>query len=158
MVLLYGPDPRWADAFYDEDAHRDGWIRNRHRLLAWYRHGRRPMGWWRYESLIKYPGYANEPALLFELDLLEPQERAELLDTWRRHFERAFEPDFFHCSGPGRILYGAEARRAHFKWLGLPQSLLKEWLRSRPRRARRSGETDPILNREETPAQAPPAA
>ena len=52
MVLQYGADDRWADAFRDEDEHRDAWIRNRDRLLAWYQHGHRPAAWWQFEPAI----------------------------------------------------------------------------------------------------------
>jgi hypothetical protein len=136
MMLQYGPADRWADAFRDEDEHRDAWIRNRNRFLAWYRHGRRPMAWWRFEGPFPYPGYDAEPAALYEADLLGEEEAAELLSDWRREFERMYKPDFFHCDGPGRILAGEAARKAHLKWAGIPRGLLKQWTRGRRRRGR----------------------
>ena len=50
--------------------------------------------------------------------------------------ERAQQPDFFHREGPGRILEGAIARRAHYRWAGIPRELLKEWTTHRRRRVK----------------------
>ena len=99
MVLRYGPDPRW-DAFHSEEEHRDAWARNRDRLLAAYRHDRRPMAWWRFEAPFPFPGYEREQSTLFDAGLLDEEEAAALVREWRREFERAWEPHFFHCSGP----------------------------------------------------------
>ena len=68
----YGADDRWADAFRDEDEHRDAWIRNRDRLLAWYRHGHRPAAWWQFEAGdLRYPGYDREQSTLYQAGILE---------------------------------------------------------------------------------------
>jgi hypothetical protein len=136
MVLQYGADERWADAFHDESEHRDAWVRNRDRFLAWYRHGRRPAAWWQFEAPFPYPGYDAEQQALYRAELLAPEERAELLAFWRREYERAHEPHFFFCQGPGRVLEGAKARRAQYAWAGIPRELLKEWTAQRRRRGR----------------------
>jgi hypothetical protein len=127
MVLQYGAEERWAEAFATEEEYRDAWIRNRDRLLAGYRNGRRPMAWWTLESPIAFPGYEQQQSVLFEANLLEPEERAELERWWHEQFLRAWNPQFFHCDGPGRILEGEPARKAHFKWADIPTSLLKRW-------------------------------
>ena len=136
MVLVYGEDPRWADAFDDEEAQREAWIRNRERILAGYRHGRRPMAWWTFEAPIPFPGYERQQSVLFEAGLLGQNEAATLVSEWRRQFERAYEPGFFHCAGPGRIFEGASARRQHFAWAGIPRALLAQWTKERRRRTR----------------------
>ena len=135
MTLLYGPDPRW-DAFRTEEEHRDAWLRNRDRLLAWHRHGHRPMAWWHFESPIPFLGYDREQAVLFEAGLLGEEESATLVTEWRREFERAQASDFWVCQGPGRFLHGKEARRAYYRWAGIPRDLLKRWTRERRRRSR----------------------
>ena len=77
MILQYGHDERWA-AFRSEAEHRDAWIRNRDRLLAWYRHGRRPQAWWQFEAPFRYPGYDREQSTLYTAGLLTAEELAEL--------------------------------------------------------------------------------
>jgi hypothetical protein len=148
MTLQYGPDPRW-DAFRSEEEFRDAWIRNRDRLLAWYRHGRRPMAWWRFESPIPYPGYDRERSALFEAGLLGEEEREQLVVHWRAHFAQAQQHGFMFCVGrttPNATgatwLKGVAAKKAHYRWSGIPRSLLREWLRSRPRSAPRPSVAD----------------
>ena len=144
MMLQYGYDERWADAFDSEEEHRDAWIRNRDRLLAWYRHGRRPAAWWQFEAPFRYPGYDRERAVLFEAGLLSEGEARELQDWWRSEFERIFEPSFFHCSGPGHILKDESARKAHIRWMGAPSRLIStvdvRAQASGPERARARGD------------------
>jgi hypothetical protein len=138
MTLVYGPDPRW-DAFRTEAECADAWIRNRDRILAGYHHARRPWAWWHYEAGDRYPGYDREQSTLFEANLLGPQERAELECWWHEQFLRAWNPQFFHCNGPGRILEGEPARKAHFKWADIPARLVKRWSAEYRRRERTIG-------------------
>jgi hypothetical protein len=140
MVLQYGGEERWADAFATEEEYRDAWARNRDRLLAGYRHGRRPAAWWTLESPIPFPGYERQGSALFEANLLEPEERAALGDWWREEFAKAWEPHFFHCDGPGRLFEGAVARRKHYAWADIPNELVKQWTAQRERRGRTIGE------------------
>ena len=133
MVLRYGPDPRW-DAFHSEEEHRDAWARNRDRLLAAYRHDRRPMAWWRFEAPFPFPGYEREQSTLFDAGLLDEEEAAALVREWRREFERAWEPHFFHCSGPGRFFSSALGRRKHYRWADVPLPLALRWTRERRRK------------------------
>jgi hypothetical protein len=141
MVLRYGPDERWADAFRDEDEHRDAWIRNRNHFLALYRHGRRPQAWWQFESPIPYPGYDREQATLYQAGLLGEEEAASLVNEWRQDFERAQEPGFMYCAGFAKPsdtvatwLSGEAARKAHLKWAGVPHTLIRKWTAERRRR------------------------
>jgi hypothetical protein len=136
MVLQYGAEERWAEAFATEEEYRDAWIRNRDRLLAGYRNGRRPMAWWTLESPIAFPGYEQQQSVLYEANLLEPEERAALVEWWRAQFERAWAPHFFYCEGPGRILEGEPARKAHLRWADIPRELVREWTTQRRRRER----------------------
>jgi hypothetical protein len=136
MVLQYGAEERWAAAFHDEAEHRDAWERNRDRFLARYCHARRPAAWWRFESPTAYPGHDREQAALYEAGLLAPEERAELEGWWREQFQRMYEPGFFHCDGPGQVLVGEAAKRAHLKWAGVPRSLVRKWTAQRRRRSK----------------------
>jgi hypothetical protein len=157
MTLLCGVDPRW-DAFRTEEEFRDAWMRHRDRLLA-HRHGRRPMGWWRFESPIPFPGQDRERAVLFEAGLLDEEERAELVACWREHFERAQDPQFMFCVGFAKPsdttstwLKGAAARRAHYRWSGIPKGLVREWTAQRRRRGK-------IVRKQTTATEEPaPAA
>jgi hypothetical protein len=136
MVLRYGPDERWADAFCDEEEHRDAWIRNRDRLLASCR-GHRPAAWWRYEAGdLPYPGYEREQSTLYEVGVLGEEERDELVKWWHEQYLRAQAANFWHYLGPGRSLQGAPARRAHYRWADIPASLLAEWSAAHRRRGK----------------------
>ena len=136
MVLRYGEDPRWADAFHGEPEQLDAWMRNRDHLLASYKHGRRPAAWWRFESPIKYPGYDVEQSTLFAAGLLTEEESAALLVWWHDEFERAQPPDFMFCNGPASWLRGSAARRAHYRWADIPRELVREWTVERRRRGK----------------------
>ena len=132
MVLVYGAAECWAEAFATEEEYRDAWIRNRDRLLAGYRDGRRPMAWWQFEAGdLRYPGYDRSRSVLYAADLLEPEERAALVEWWHDQFEKAWGPNFFHCAGPGKFFHGAIARRKHYAWADIPASLRKEWTAQR---------------------------
>ena len=50
--------------------------------------------------------------------------------------ERAQQPDFFHCEGPGRFLKGEPAKRAHYQWADIPRALVKQRTAQRRRRGR----------------------
>jgi hypothetical protein len=74
------------------------------------------MAWWSYEAPIPWPGYERERSTLYAAGLLGEDEKAELEAEWRREFDRAQEPGFTICLGPGEHLEGAAARRVHFRW------------------------------------------
>jgi hypothetical protein len=151
MFLQYGPARCWGDAFNSEQECRLAWVCNRDDLLAGYPPGRRPWVWWHFDAgELRFPGYDAEQATLYEAGLLSEQEAAALVTEWRREFERAFAPNFFHCEA-GRILKGALGRRGHYKWIGAPKALLARWVKER----RRQGKT--IRQLVETAAE-PPAA
>src|SRR5262249_43808821 len=80
---------------------------------------------------------------LWEAGLLTPEEVTELKADWRRHFEHANEPDWIgFCKGqkPGTTqawwLYGAQGRRAHYRWAGIPHALIQKWTAQRKRRSK----------------------
>ena len=136
MSLWLGDHP-YRPAFGSEQERRAAWVRHRDRLMAaWAKHGKRPVGWWDYESPVPRPCYEREQCTLYEAELLSETERAELLAEWRREFERAHEPYFFHCDGPGAVYDGAAARRRHYAWAGIPRSLLTQWTAERRHRSR----------------------
>jgi hypothetical protein len=92
------------------------------------------MAWWDYESPIPYPGRDYAAATLYEAGLLTEGEISELTARWREDFERAQEPGFGLCIGFAKPsdpvatwLEGNAARRAHYRWAGIPRDLLKRW-------------------------------
>ena len=72
------------------------------------------------------------------------QGRAEVMAQWAKNgrrpagwweFERAHSPDFFVSAG-GKVLYGAKARRKHFRDVDIPRVLIEAWTQGRRRRTR----------------------
>jgi hypothetical protein len=122
--------------FASDDERREAWFHHRDRLLQHCSRGQRPAGWWAYESPVPYPEDRNyAPAVLYEAGLLAETEVADLLAHWRKEFERAQEPGFTRCIGfakPGDAvaswIEGKAARRAHYRWVGIPIELLTEWI------------------------------
>jgi hypothetical protein len=143
MFLLSGPADRWDDAFAYEGEVYEAWNQHRAQILSYYRGGRRPWAWWAFESATPFPGHDRERGVLFEAGLLGEEERAELVAHWRARFVQAQQPGFMFCVGFAKPsdttatwLKGAAARRAHYRWAGIPRSLLKEWRTQRRRRGR----------------------
>jgi hypothetical protein len=161
LSLRYGDLPS-RPAFAGDEERRAGWFHQRDRLLQHCSGGQRPAGWWDFESPVPYPrdrDYAA--ATLWENGLLTSTEVTELTAKWREDFERAQQPGFTYCVGfakPGDTvatwLEGAAARRAHYRWAGIPRSLLKEWRTQR----RRLGRTVRELEEATTSPEPAPAA
>jgi len=103
-----------------------------------------------YERPIPFPRDGeNQETVLYEAGLLGWEEREHLVVEWRRHFDRAQEPNWpGHCAGikPGAMyatwLTGAAGRRAHYKWAGIPKSLLAQWTEERRRRRKPQAEAE----------------
>jgi hypothetical protein len=143
MSLRYGKlasRPGFASA----EERKAAWFAHRDELLQHCHSGQRPAGWWDYESPIARPrNRSYREAALYEAGLLTDGEVDELVATWREQFERAQAPGFMFCVGfakPGdRVatwLEGKAARRAHYRWAGIPRELLKRWTRERRRRSK----------------------
>jgi hypothetical protein len=138
MFLLYGPADRWDDAFADEGRFTKPGISTGRRssatIAAAGAHGR--------------GGHSNRPSRSPDTIVsggfcLGEEERAELVAHWRARFVQAQQPGFMFCVGFAKPsdttatwLKGAAARRAHYRWAGIPRSLLKEWRTQRRRRGR----------------------
>ena len=136
MALWMGEVPQ-KPAFRDEEEAREAWFYHRDRLLtALGRHGRRPMAWWCFEAVFPWPGYRRERSVLFEAGELAEEEASELVDWWRQQYERAQQPHFFFCEGPGRFFQGADARQRQYVWADIPNRLVKEWEAANRRRAK----------------------
>jgi hypothetical protein len=114
-------------------------MRHRDHFLRYCRYGQRPQAWWDYEAPIPYPrDHDYRQAALWEAGLLSDQERNDLEAQWREHFEKAQEPGFQYCIGHRKKgdtfaswLKGRAARRAHYKWAGIPHELLRQWTEER---------------------------
>ena len=128
LMVGYAP---CRSIFRNETERRDCWLRHREQLLAWSHHGRRPDAWWRFESPVPYPGDGSyQEATLYEAGLLRPEEVASVMERWRHWFDHAQEPDFSYCTGNG-WLKDEEARRAQYRWAGIPHALIKQWTEER---------------------------
>jgi hypothetical protein len=144
MSLRYGKLAS-RPAFASDEARRAAWFHHRDRLLQYCSGGQRPAGWWDYECPIPRPRDRNyAAATLYEAGLLTEGEVADLVAQWFVHFTRAQDPQFTYCVGfakpSDRVatwLKGKAARRAYYRWAGIPRDLLKRWTRERRQRKRR---------------------
>jgi hypothetical protein len=137
-LWLGAPDA--GSSFASEEERSAAWFRHRDRLMAmWARDGKRPVAWWNYEAPAElyYPGPDYERSTLFEFGLLAETERVELVANWRREFDRANAPGFFHCAGPGQYLSGPEAVEAHIRWADIPATLVEAWTAELQQRAKK---------------------
>jgi hypothetical protein len=133
MELWLGPSPHLPPAFVSAEHARAAWLQHRDRVMEQHgSHGRRPVAWWAFEAPFGYPGRDLERSTLYGAGLLAEAERSELMRYWRAQFDRARDPEFFHCEGAGRILHGEAARRAHYRWADIPIDLVEEWENGRP--------------------------
>jgi len=80
---------------------------------------------------------------LYDMGELSDEELAELMPWWRRQYERAQQPDFHYCLGVNNWLKGAAARKALYKWAGIPRDIIRKWNAERARQ----GKTIRKLNR-----------
>jgi hypothetical protein len=135
MSLELGENERHP-AFDSDEERRDAWAIHRDALLAGERPGRRPRAWWQYESPIPYPGPDHETVTLYEAGLMSDEEIAEITPWWREQFDRSFDEHFFHVLGPGRLLEGAAARKAHYRWARIPPEIVKRWTAERGRQTK----------------------
>ena len=104
--------------------------------------GSRPDEWWAYERQMPRSRHNDEAAKLLEMGELRSEEKAEVMRYWREQYERALEPRFGYCIGhsnPGDAfalwLEGPAARRAHYRWAGIPRELVRKWDAERKRSA-----------------------
>jgi hypothetical protein len=123
----------YGDVFASDDERRAAWQRHRDELLAESRAGRRPAAWWDYDAEIARPNGddCQEPAL-YKAGLLSESELAELMPWWREQYDEAYELSFEFCTGQDEQrqavwLKGAAAKRAQYKWAGIPPEIIKRW-------------------------------
>jgi hypothetical protein len=119
-----------GSAFDSDEQRRTAWFRHRDQLMQWLaKDGRRPQAWWTYECPegLRYPGYDRERSTLYQSGVLGEEEAGELREWWRKEFDRAWDPHFFFCAGPGKIFTGAVARDKHYAWMDLPPELHQKW-------------------------------
>jgi hypothetical protein len=138
MHLWLGCGPRSnLRPFASEEARRAAWIDHRDYLMGMFSSpGRRPQAWWAYEASIAFPGIERQASTLYAAGILGEAEKAALEAGWRREFDEAQDPDFWICLGPGEMLEGAAARRAHYRDVDIPPELVKRWTAERRRQAR----------------------
>ena len=127
QALWLGP---LSDAFESEDDCHAAWERHRGSIMHLFaKNGRRPLAWWAFDSAIPYPGYDRERSVLFEANLLDPDEADRLVAYWKSEFAKASKPGFSYCAGPspGGWLTGKAARQAHYAWADIPRPLIRQW-------------------------------
>ena len=134
--MWLGPGPR-GSLFRSREQLHDAWLQGRAEVMAqWAKNGRRPAGWWEFERPAGLSfNEDHEQSILWEAGILVGEEKAELEAWWWREFERAHSPDFFVSAG-GKVLYGAKARRKHFRDVDIPRVLIEAWTQGRRRRTR----------------------
>ncbi len=117
---------------------QERWERHRERMLAHMPAGTRPEEWWEYDSpLYRHPDRAvRECRQLYEMGELSDEELTELLVWWRLAYDKAQDPVFTYCAGPGRFLKGVAARKSLYDWAGIPPDLARQWNEERFQRER----------------------
>jgi hypothetical protein len=142
MSLELG-DAKGETVFDNDQERREAWERNRDHLMARCSDGSRPDAWWHYDApalgVRRPPRPEYEKAALWEAGQLTPEEATTLEREWRAHFDHANSPNFFgFCTGYDRERHcaiwvkGEAARKAHYKWAGIPRTLIKRWTEERP--------------------------
>jgi hypothetical protein len=168
MSLEHG-DIEERSPFESKEDRQAAWERHKNFLLAKCRHGFRPTGWWQYDAPtlgVRRPrdlGY--EKATLWEHGLLSPEEVVTLEREWRKHFDDANSPDYIgECIGYDRVRHcavwvkGAAARRALYRWAGIPRALIKRWSSESGRPARSRRTVKPAPPKPATPPTSTPPA
>jgi hypothetical protein len=130
------PGPGREPIFATAEEARQAWQRVRDNFpLPHNSPGRRPWAWWCFEPHeIAWPGYDAERSTLFTHGLVSDEEKAQLLADWKGQFDKAQARGFALTLGPGEVLYGAAARRAHYEWADIPAALVKQWTAEHRRR------------------------
>jgi len=113
---------------------REDWERYREGLMRDCRPGERPEEWWLYESGEEEPSTSEQAQRLWELGELGPAELPDVMSKWRERWEKAQKPGFAYCIGHAKEgdtfaswLEGAEARKAHYRFWGIPAKLVEQW-------------------------------
>jgi hypothetical protein len=127
-------DSVFPGEFDSDEDRRAAWERHRDELLTESR-GRRPAAWWDYDAEIERPKDRDlETPVLYDAGLLSEAEIAELMPQWREHYDKAQEPGFEYCIGtakPGDTfaswIKGPAAKRAHYRWAGIPREIIKRF-------------------------------
>jgi hypothetical protein len=167
MSLEWGEAEHRMIAFRTDQERREAWERHRDYLMAKGDRGWRPQAWWDYDAPqlgVRRPRDREyDKAALWEAGLLTPEEVTELEADWRTHFEHASESDWIgFCKGqkPGTTqawwLYGAQGRRAHYRWAGIPHALIQKWTEERKRRSKTIRRKAGARTRRATPPSLPP--
>jgi hypothetical protein len=94
-----------------------------------------------YEKQRRQPlGVGDQHIALYEMGELSDAELAELMPRWREDYEKAHQPGFGYCvgqsAGVAKWLKGSAARRAHYRWVGIPREILRLWDAERKRRTK----------------------
>jgi hypothetical protein len=144
MSLEWGEAEHRGIAFRTDQERREAWERHRDYLMARCDRGFRPQAWWDYDCPIPRPrDHDYEKAVLWEAGLLTDQERKDLEAQWREHYDQAQRPGFQFCIGHAKHgdtfatwIKGRAARRAQYKWAGIPHELVRRWTEERQRRSK----------------------
>jgi hypothetical protein len=127
--------------FASPEDRRAAWLQHRDRLAGVLPSspGRRAQAWWAFEAPAGLTfNYDTERSTLFAHGLVSDEEREQLLAEWKAEFDKAQARGFALTLGPGEVLYGAAARRAHYCWADIPPALVREWTAQRKPLKRKS--------------------
>jgi hypothetical protein len=130
-----------APIFFSDEARRRAWEAWRDQIVPrWLTKAMRPDAWWQFDAPklgLKYPTDGDqESAVLWRAGQLTPDEVVMVESEWRAAFDEAQRGPFRLTLGPGEVLHGDEARRAHYADRGIPRELVRKWEAERQRRAK----------------------
>ena len=117
----------------DRPISRERWRRHRETMMRNQYPGSRPEEWWLYERQMPEP--PHQAATLYAMGELHGAELDQVMRDWRQAYEHALGPGFSYNTGE-RWLGGAAARRAHYRWAGIPPDLVRKWDVERRRQAK----------------------
>jgi hypothetical protein len=139
MELITGPAAHTGSHFRDREDLRRAWELGRAELLARAQPGRRPLGFYEFDwPHGPRPPYDLERSTLWRSGLLGEDEKRRLEVEWFKEFNRAQAADFALARPyPEEMLEGRAARREHYRWADIPDTLIQQW--SKERRGRRRG-------------------
>jgi hypothetical protein len=126
-------------AFASDADRRAAWERHRDHMLMNSHSGDRPAAWWDYDSPERRKPRVEECRQLYDMAELTAHELAVLMERWREHYEQAQRPGYAYCIGcdgntAAAWLEGEAAKKAQYRWAGIPPEIIKRWDAERRRR------------------------
>ena len=110
------------------------WRRHRETMMRNQYPGSRPEEWWLYERQTQQP--SHQAAALYAMGELAGAELDQVMGEWRQTYEHALRSGFSYNNGAGGWREGGAARRAYYRWAGIPPDVVRKWDIERRRQAK----------------------